>query len=108
MDLAGPKIRTGEVRQPSHDEDIYRGELLAITRSGDVDTVETALPCFAIECSLPDALKSAKIGDRVYIDGGKLAARIERVEPWGMLARVVSVAEKGLKLKPEKGAELPR
>ena len=107
MDLAGPKIRTGEVRQPSHDESIYRGEVVVIVRSGDLDTIEATEPHFAVECTLPDALKSAKIGDRVYIDDGKLGARIERVETWGVLARVASVAEKGLKLKPEKGLNFP-
>jgi pyruvate kinase len=107
MDLAGPKIRTGEVRPPSHGRRVRKGEMVAITRLGELDTIAVADEHFAIECTLAGALSSAKIGDRVYIDDGKLEATVERVEAWGLLARTTAVAEKGLRLKPEKGLNFP-
>jgi pyruvate kinase len=32
---------------------------------------------------------------------------VERVEAWGVLARVTSVVAKGIRLKPEKGLNFP-
>jgi pyruvate kinase len=107
MDLAGPKIRTGEVRPPSRGRRIRKGETVAIARSGELDAIGVADKQFAIECTLADALRSAKINDHVYIDDGKLEAKVESVEAWGLLARVTAVAEKGLRLKPEKGLNFP-
>jgi pyruvate kinase len=52
-------------------------------------------------------VNSARIGDRVYIDDGKLGAKVERVEPWGLLASVTAAEDKGLRLKPEKGLNFP-
>jgi pyruvate kinase len=108
MDLAGPKIRTGAVRTPGHRKHIHKGQLMAITRLDELDTAEVEGKHFTIECTLPEALSAAKIGDRVYIDDGELAAEVERVEAWGLLAHVKTVGEKGLKLKPEKRPELSR
>ncbi len=107
MDLAGPKIRTGEVRPPRERRHIRKGELLAIARSGALDAIMLAEPHFSVECTLPEALDAAKVGDRVFVDDGKLGARVEQVEPWGVAARVTAVADKGLKLKPEKGLNFP-
>jgi len=62
---------------------------------------------FGLECTLPEALGAAKAGDRVYVDDGKLGARIERVEPWGLIARTTRSTLKGARLKPEKGLNFP-
>jgi pyruvate kinase len=80
---------------------------VAIARLGELDAVQVDEAHFAIECTLPEALNAAKHGDRVYVDDGKLEAKVERIEPWGLLTRVTAVAEKGLRLKPEKGLNFP-
>ena len=54
-----------------------------------------------------EALSAAKVGERVYVDDGKLGAEIERVEPWGLLARATSSSAKGVRLKSEKGLNFP-
>jgi pyruvate kinase len=109
MDLAGPKIRTGEVRAPPRGGRVHRDDLIAITRPAALDAADVGDGDggFAVECTLPEALASAKTGDRVYIDDGKLEAKVERVAPCGLLVRVTSVSEKGLRLKPEKGLNFP-
>jgi len=56
---------------------------------------------------LAEPLDASKVGDRIYLDDGKLCAKVERKAPWGLLARVVMVDAKGLKLKPEKGLNFP-
>lgn len=107
MDLAGPKIRTGEARGPHGRKRIGLGESLAIARPGQLADVPTAAAAFAVECALGAALDSAGPGDRVFIDDGRLAAQVEQVEPWGLACRVTRVEERGLRLKPEKGLNFP-
>jgi pyruvate kinase len=62
---------------------------------------------FSVECTLVEALGAAKVGDRIYIDDGKLAAKVERIEPWGIVTRVARTPRKGVKLKPAKGLNFP-
>ena len=66
---------------------------LGTTRLGELDTIALDERHFAFECTLPEALASAKAGDRVYIDDGKLEARVETTAEWGLLARTTAVAK---------------
>ena len=65
MDLAGPKIRTGEVRSSKHKK-VHKGDLIAITAVGDLDTVECDEPHIAVECTLSEVFLAAKLGDRGF------------------------------------------
>lgn len=107
MDLGGPKIRTGEVRLPEGTEHVKKGALLAIVPSGALERVALRDEHCSIECTLPEALSAAQVGDRLYVDDGKLAAKVERKESWGLIARVTQAAAKGVRLKPEKGLNFP-
>ncbi len=107
MDLAGPKIRTGEVRLPMGRERIGKGALLAIVPPGGLGGIEVNGEYFAAECTMAGVLDAVQAGDRVYVDDGKVGATVERVEKWGRLARVTSAAAKGVKLKSEKGLNFP-
>ena len=108
MDLAGPKIRTGEILRP--DEGPHRahiGDRIALTATGDLDKVDVKERHFAVECTLKEALTASREGDRIFVDDGKLGATIERVTRWGLLARVTAATQKGLSIKPEKGLNFP-
>ncbi|MFT3800627.1 MAG: pyruvate kinase [Burkholderiaceae bacterium] len=106
MDLAGPKIRTGGLREGQHRKRVGIGERLAITLPDRLGAPDDGLP--AIECTLPEALLAAEVGQRIFVDDGKLDTRIEQREPWGVVVRVVAgPEEKGYKLKPEKGINFP-
>ena len=107
MDLAGPKIRTGKSRTAKHGKRLHAGDRLAITHAGELDDAPEHDAPFAVECTLPQALDGAKIGDRVFINDGKLEAKVESLEPWGVLVRVTAVGPNGMKLKPEKGLNFP-
>ena len=107
MDLAGPKIRTGKVRLAAGHERIGKAAMLAIVPPDGLDGIEIDDQHFAVECTLPEALNAIKVGDRLFVDDGKLGAEVERVEAWGVLARVTSVVAKGIRLKPEKGLNFP-
>jgi pyruvate kinase len=107
MDVAGPKIRTGAVRAPEEAERIGVGDVLIITPPGGLDHIDLQEQHFAAECTLAEAVMKAEVGQRVFLDDGKLGARIERVAPWGLFARVIATAKKGAKLKSEKGLNFP-
>ena len=107
MDLAGPKIRTGNVRLPEEGERLGKDALLAIVPPGGLDRIAVSDQHFATECTLSEALSAAKIGDRLYVDDGKLSATVEGITEWGLLARVTSAPTKGIRLKPEKGLNFP-
>jgi pyruvate kinase len=107
MDLAGPKIRTGLIRGPIGVERALPGARLAIVPPGGLDAVPEEAGCFAAECTLGEAVAAAHIGDRLFVDDGKLAARIDSIEPWGLMATVVAAADKGVRLKSEKGLNFP-
>ena len=107
MDLAGPKIRTGKVRLPGGQERIGKAAMLAIVPPGGLDRIELDDQHFAVECKLPEALSAVKVGDRLFVDDGKLGAEVVRIEAWGVVARVTSVVAKGIRLRPEKGLNFP-
>ena len=106
MDLAGPKIRTGEVRKGKELKRVAVGGELAIALPGRLGEPDGTLP--AVECTLPEALEAADIGHRIFIDDGKLDSHVIRREPWGVVVRVeAGPEEKGYKLKTEKGINFP-
>jgi pyruvate kinase len=106
MDLAGPKIRTGDIRKHKDAKRVGLGDLLAIAAPGQLDAVDKQLA--ALECTLPEAIAAARIGQRIFIDDGKLETEVSRVEPWGVVVEVkVCPDEDGYKPKPEKGINFP-
>lgn len=107
MDLGGPKVRTGLVRPVEGEGRIKKADLLAIVPCGELERVDIAEKHFAVECTLPEALQAARIGDRIYVDDGKLGTKVERIEPWGLVTRVTRASRKGARLKPEKGLNFP-
>lgn len=106
MDLAGPKIRTGESRDDKRLRRVGVGDELAITAPGRLDHAPHKTP--AIECSLTEALPLTEPGHRILLDDGKLDTVVLRREAWGVVVRIVAGPdEKGYKLKPEKGVNFP-
>ncbi|MBB5754386.1 pyruvate kinase [Prosthecomicrobium pneumaticum] len=105
MDLAGPKMRLGTVAE-GHGRRLQTGDRFSLTVPGALDAADPALP--AAECTLVEALRAAKPGERVFLDDGKLAAVVETVVPFGLVLRVaLSPEEEGYKLKEAKGVNFP-
>ncbi len=100
MDLSGPRLRTLEVRAERR---LFSGDLLALTAQPNLGD---RYP-FWTTIGLPEALRGLQVGHRVFVDEGKLEARVEQIEPEAVLLRVVSTPPKGFKLQPEKGLNLP-
>ena len=94
-DLAGPKIRIGELEKESF---ILRtGEELTITSREVVGTAAL------VSTTYPNLVSDVTKGDRILIDDGLLELRVEEVRPEEVRTRIVV----GGVLKPRKGMNLP-
>lgn len=101
MDLAGPKVRIGEVNRATR-ERLYRGDhfILSARLSPRGDLPEaTVLPEVLLDALAP--------GATVWINDGKIGARVLETGARRAVLEVISAREKGEKLKPEKGVNAP-
>lgn len=104
LDLAGPKIRTGPVAMPPGKTKVYRGDRILLTAK--VPEASADISC-QVTCSLPEVLAHLQVGATVWIDDGKIGARVVRIEPAGVVLEVDKVAPQGKKLRAEKGLNFP-
>lgn len=107
MDLAGPKIRTGQIRARQAVKRLYPGDRIAMVPIGGLDRPVPADVAFTFECTLREALDAARSGHRLIIDDGKIVTRVDGVLDGTVIAMVERCKDEGAKLKPEKGINLP-
>jgi pyruvate kinase len=117
MDLGGPKIRTGPVFTPPHKKRLFRGDYLVLARShpdSSLTPLNSPLPVDCqTTCTVPEILDHLNVGSRIYIDDGKLRARVVELHhelpngETGLRLQVTHARPKGEKLKPEKGLNFP-
>lgn len=118
MDLAGPKIRTGEV-DPAHCLQhvkkgpyllLKKGDRLRIAkcllssgelREGSVDGVPR------IGISLPQIIEDVQVGQRIAFDDGKLGGFVREVKAGELLVEITFGGPQGAKLRADKGINLP-
>jgi pyruvate kinase len=117
MDLGGPKIRTGAVFMPHHKKRVFTGDRIILSRreseSASDPAKSTHVEHFQTSCTIPSILDLLAVETPVYIDDGKIQARVidtqyslDREQP-GLLLEVINTSPKGVKLKPEKGMNFP-
>lgn len=104
FDLAGPKIRTGPVAMPPGKAKVYGGDRILLTAA--IPPVDSDI-CCQVACTLPEILAHLKVGATVWIDDGKIGARVVGIEPAGVVLEVDKVAPQGKKLREEKGLNFP-
>ena len=107
MDLAGPKLRTGEVVSRNHAKRVFSGDRIAFVPPGAIDRHLPADVAFVCECTLPAAIAQSRVGQRLLIDDGRIATSIDFVDGDMAVVHVIRCEEEGAKLKPEKGINLP-
>jgi pyruvate kinase len=105
MDLAGPKIRTAQVRHPDGRKRLVVGDRLLLCR--DVLATDSTAPEFQATCTLPRLLDFLAPGQRVFVDDGRLGGKVERLDAAGAVIVVNHAGPEGAKLKPEKGLNFP-
>jgi pyruvate kinase len=105
MDIGGPKIRTAAVAVHDKHQRMGVDDRLVICTGGKPEASK-ARP-FVATVSLPQIVASLAIGDRVLYDDGKMEAVVEEVEDGAAVLKIRRIATGGLKLKVEKGLNLP-
>ncbi|WP_181704796.1 pyruvate kinase [Chthonobacter rhizosphaerae] len=105
MDIAGPKIRTEAVATPDKKARIAAGDAIRFVAEGEPRP--TADAPFSAVVSLPDLVTRLAVGDRVRYDDGKLEGVVESLAPGEAVVRVRRAKTGGVKLKSEKGLNLP-
>lgn len=110
MDLAGPKLRTGEIAEPIElrvGDPVFVSRTPSPGRPARFDAERLELIPASVPCQLPRALDHAAVGHRVFFDDGKHEGRIERVEEGGVLVRLIHSQSKAIRLDADKGINLP-
>jgi pyruvate kinase len=124
MDLGGPKIRTGSVLAPHHKKRVFTGDRIVLSRrEPELESkveIDKSVEYFQTSCTIPSILDLLAVDTPVYIDDGKIQARVidtqyslaqptvgNRHEQPGLLLEVINTSPKGVKLKPEKGMNFP-
>lgn len=102
MDLGGPKFRIERVWNADKLR-LGLGDVFSLVLSAH-DVVK-GRP--AAELSHPALVRALHPGARVSVDDGKLWAEVQEIAGGRVDLRVVQAPEKGVKLKPEKGVNLP-
>jgi len=116
MDLPGPKLRTGTIARLVENgkiKDFVRiemGDLLRVWRSSGLiagakiseDDNEHHIPV-----SIGSIVDDVKIGERIWFDDGKIGGIIESVEADSFLVKITRAKPGGVKLRSEKGINLP-
>jgi pyruvate kinase len=104
MDIAGPKIRTEGVAALGKQK-LRAGDALRLVAEGEPRPSEDTP--FSAAVSLPEMVTRLSVGDRLRYDDGKLEGVVETVAPGEAIIRVGRTKGDGVKLKPQKGVNLP-
>jgi pyruvate kinase len=112
MDLAGPKIRTGEVLTPQKGKKlpvrkgitVRKGTRILFARDADIDN-GNEYPMMSI--SIPKLFGFVQKGDPVSLDDGKFSGRVLESGKDGMVVEIMHAPQHKALLKPEKGINFP-
>jgi pyruvate kinase len=106
MDLGGPKLRTGAVRGSIDPIRVHLGDrfLLASPACAARD-LDARLP--NVVCDVPELFRDVAPGHAVWFDDGRLGTVAETVREESIILRVTHAQPKGVKLRAEKGINLP-
>ena len=99
MDIAGPKVRTGEVITPASGNRLNVGDTLFLTRKLDPDHANR----FQALCAPEGVIDRLSVGDLASLDDGKLSGKITARTDLGVTFTITAGRLKGVKLKPERG-----
>lgn len=104
MDLGGPRARSQTVF--TRDDRKIQVDDRVQLRDRPVDPDPRA-PAFQIECTPPSIVRRMEVGTLVLVDEGKLEAHVVELTDTGPMAVVTRTVPGGVRLKPEKGLNLP-
>jgi pyruvate kinase len=105
---SGERMIVGPTRPQPVDLQVRAGDKLLLYRDpkrlGNIATKEEPA---GISCTLPEALVSVKIGDRLFVDDGRIGATVKEVSDEFIALQIFSPEDMSASIKPEKGLNLP-
>ena len=104
MDVAGQKARI-ETAHVSNNSRPHRGDRMVFVKDfREAGASDTAIATV----SLPEILESLRPGAEVWIDDGKIGARVLSNHPGRVVLEITSARSKGQRLRAEKGDQFSK
>ncbi len=112
VDLAGPKIRTSLQKfkksgKPKKIKLFYGDKVLIHSTESSISKKETRHYEAVIGCTLEKVGSLVNVGDKVFVDDGKIELVIDEILLNDIVCTVLTHNEAGSKLKDEKGINFP-
>jgi pyruvate kinase len=108
MDLAGPKLRSGEVVGGAVPARIRRGESFLLAEEGRQVPEQQAGSCdWQSTCPVPEVFSQVAAGAAVWFDDGRIGGRVEERGRGWLRIRITHAKPEGTKLRANKGINLP-
>jgi pyruvate kinase len=102
------ETRVGEVPSTPAVVRVRVGDRLRLVRDRTLaGGGEVAGSVTAIGCTLPEALTDVRVGEAVFIDDGKIGARVVGVDAGGLDLEITRTPEGGGRVREDKGINLP-
>ncbi|TLH66818.1 pyruvate kinase [Mycolicibacterium aubagnense] len=96
----------GELPQTEQKLILHRGDILELTRDCLPARVTAGCP-HRIGCTLPEIFDHVRLGERVYLDDGRISGEVVTVEPDALGVRIDHAADMGSRLRAGKGVNVP-
>jgi pyruvate kinase len=100
-------VTVGELSETEQVHRVHRGDRVILTRSLDPVAPDPDAKIHHIGCTLPEVFNSAQLGERVWLDDGKIGGVINDVSDDRIEVIVSDVRPGGANLKAGKGINLP-
>lgn len=104
MDLAGPKIRTRQVKRPPKLKKVVAGDKILLTF--DQPSEDSAFD-FQASCTMPELLRQVGLGAPVSIRDGLIKGVIDEVRADGLVMSVQRTPPDGYPLQRQRGINFP-
>jgi pyruvate kinase len=104
MDLGGPKIRTVRPAALSKRR-FFVGDTLLLARNVTSNSPDDGVA--RLGCTMPSIHEQLRVGAEVWIDDGKIGARITALSAEGAQLEVIQAGPEGEKLRNNKGLNFP-
>jgi len=103
----------GELSQREGSLLLRPGDLLTLTRSlapgrnAEFDSHGRLLSAAYIGCTLPEVFESVRVGENVWLDDGRIGARVRAVAHEQLSLEITNARPEGERLRADKGINLP-
>ncbi|MBR9990100.1 MAG: hypothetical protein KFH98_10110 [Gemmatimonadetes bacterium] len=108
MDLAGPKLRIGDVAGGALPARLRRGEAFLLVEEGrHIPEEQTGSSDWRSTCSVAEVFTQVTVGAAVWFDDGRIGGRVEGRGAGWLRIRITHAKREGTKLRANKGINLP-